>query len=669
MRLIDDMKVSRKVALTAGIILALLVVSSAIAVYGLTNAQSGFAGYRVMVQQTSAAASLQSLMLEARLGVRDFILSGTPEAAQTVRERTGTAVAVMAKAEELFTDPARRENVQKTTAAFLAYDTAFQEVAALQAGRNEHVAVMNHAGPQAEQLIAAVTVTERDKGNIDGLYAGAAATNHFLLARLYANRFLIDSRPEQADRALAEIASALSQIAAIDELIFDPDDKARIAELANLASIYGKAVAEAARQTAQRNAVMDDKLRPLGRTLSAQMATFQADNSAAQDALGAATGEETDLALVAGVAAAIVALLLGILSAIVVGRGIARPIQAMTSAMKRLADGDKGVDIPAKGRKDEVGEMAMAVQVFKDNMIRNDEMAAEQEREQAAREARAGRIESLTRDFDQAVAAVLAEVSAAAQQMQGTAASMSATAEETSRQASAVAAASEEASTNVQTVASAAEELSSSIEEIGRQVTQSTTITAKASADAERTNAQVDGLAQAAQKIGEVLGLIRDIAEQTNLLALNATIEAARAGEAGKGFAVVASEVKNLANQTAKATEQIGLQITGIQTETDQAVGAIQGIGRTISEINEIATAIAAAVEEQGAATQEISRNVQEAARGTQEVSSNISGVTRAAADTGSAAEQVNTSAGNLASQSDRLRKAVEGFLHGVRAA
>ncbi|HMA13620.1 MAG: methyl-accepting chemotaxis protein [Bacteroidota bacterium] len=352
-----------------------------------------------------------------------------------------------------------------------------------------------------------------------------------------------------------------------------------------------------------------------------------------------------------------------------IGRRVVKPIDEMTTAMATLAGGDKTVSVPHAGRADEVGAMADAVEVFRENMIRADELAAEQEKERAAREKRAQTIESLTRDFDDKVSAVLSQLGAATAQMQSTAASMAAIAEETNRQSSAVAAASGQASTNVQTVASAAEELSSSIQEISRQVSQSASIAGKARSDASNTNVQVEGLAGAAQKIGEVVSLIQDIAEQTNLLALNATIEAARAGDAGKGFAVVASEVKSLATQTAKATEDISAQITGIQSATGDAVGAIKGIVGTIGEINEIATTIASAVEEQEAATREISRNVQDAASGTQEVSGNIAGVTKAAGEAGSAADQVKSAAESLAGQSADLRQAIESFLAGVRAA
>jgi len=256
---------------------------------------------------------------------------------------------------------------------------------------------------------------------------------------------------------------------------------------------------------------------------------------------------------------------IGLALSVVVGRGIAGPIRAMTQAMDSLAKGDKATEIPARGRKDEVGHMAAAVQVFKDNMVKADRLAAEQAREREAREKRAQAIEALTRGFDQTVSGVLGSLASATSELQRTAESMSGTAEETNQQSTAAAAASEQASRNVQMVAAGAEELSASIAEIGQQVAQSNEIAGRAVKQADQTNDQVQGLAGAAQRIGEVVKLISDIAAQTNLLALNATIEAARAGEAGKGFAVVASEVKNLAMQTAKATEEISSQIGGMQ--------------------------------------------------------------------------------------------------------
>ncbi|BAE50610.1 Methyl-accepting chemotaxis protein [Paramagnetospirillum magneticum AMB-1] len=350
-------------------------------------------------------------------------------------------------------------------------------------------------------------------------------------------------------------------------------------------------------------------------------------------------------------------------------KSIAEPIIAMTAAMNRLADKDFAVAIPAVGRVDEVGRMASAMQTFKDNMLRSEQMESEQRAAQERNVARGKTIESLTRNFDEAVSSMLNAVSRASTDMEHAAQGMSATAEQTSRQAVMVAAATEEASSSVQTVASAAEELAASIHEIGRQVTQSSTVARMAAEEASKTNQTVNGLAESSARIGDVVSLINDIASQTNLLALNATIEAARAGDAGKGFAVVAGEVKNLANQTGRATEEISQQIAAVQEATRQAVDAIGGIVKRIEEINQISAAIASAVEEQSAATAEIARNVQQAASGTQEVSATIGGVTKAAEETGTAAVGVLGSIKSVNQQADALKGVVANFLTGVKSA
>ncbi|MDO8840339.1 MAG: methyl-accepting chemotaxis protein [Parvibaculum sp.] len=352
-----------------------------------------------------------------------------------------------------------------------------------------------------------------------------------------------------------------------------------------------------------------------------------------------------------------------------VARTITRPVSAMTGAMNMLAGGNHSVEIPATERRDEVGLMAKAVLVFKENMIRAKELAVKEAAAQEQRERRARAIDELTASFDNDVSAVLKTVASAATELQATSQNMSAIAEETSRQAVAVAGASDQASSNVQTVASATEELSSTVVEIGRQVTQSAEIAAQAVNEVTKTNDTVKSLAEAARRIGDVVQLINDIAAQTNLLALNATIEAARAGEAGKGFAVVASEVKSLANQTAQATEGITAQVSAIQNATDGAVTAMGSIGDIVGRVAEIATTIASAVEEQQAATQEIARNVQQAAQGTQEVTLNIAGVTEAAGSTGVATGQVLSAANELSQQSESLSARVDTFLVAIKAA
>jgi methyl-accepting chemotaxis protein len=350
-------------------------------------------------------------------------------------------------------------------------------------------------------------------------------------------------------------------------------------------------------------------------------------------------------------------------------RGVSVPIGTMTAAMRRLADRQMNTEVPGIGRGDEIGAMARAVQVFKDNMIEADRLAAAQEQERAAKERRSERMSALVQAFEAKVGDLAAALGSASTEMEATAQSMSATATQTNHQAAAVASAAEEASAAMQTVAASAEELSASISEISRQVAKSSQITAKAVEEARRTDAMVRTLAEGAQKIGQVVELITTIAGQTNLLALNATIEAARAGDAGKGFAVVASEVKGLANQTARATEEIGAQIGQIQVATREAVEAIKGIGGIIEEVSAIAMTIASAVEEQGAATAEIARNVQQTAQSTQGVTSNIAGVSEAANTTGAAASRVLSAAQQLSKRAEVLSREVTTFVEGVRAA
>ena len=351
-------------------------------------------------------------------------------------------------------------------------------------------------------------------------------------------------------------------------------------------------------------------------------------------------------------------------------RSISRPIEVMTSSMKKLAEGDAEVAIPNTTRRDEIGAMAGAVQVFKDNLIHTRRLEAETALARAAaEEQRKAGMRQMADAFEHAVGGIVGQVSSSATELQATAQTMTATATETASQSTTVAVAAEEASANVQTVAAAAEELGSSVQEIGRQVSGSSHLAQTAVGEADQTMHLVQALSQASARIGDMVGLISSIAGQTNLLALNATIEAARAGEAGRGFAVVAAEVKSLAAQTARATEEIGTQIGQIQSVTGEAVAAIGSITMRIREINGVSSSIAAAVEEQGAATQEIVRNVAQASIGTSEVTSNITGVAQASEETGAAASQVLSAASELSRQSEHPRDEVARFLNTVRAA
>ncbi|MBO6808559.1 methyl-accepting chemotaxis protein [Thalassospira sp.] len=500
--------------------------------------------------------------------------------------------------------------------------------------------------------------------------AGRVQAN-LLEARVSVKQFLLTGESAAAKNVDDRLASAITLN---DELValLDTDEMIEVAQVAGESlKAYRAAFAKVATMSAgdpARDQIVTDTLDTIGPMVAENLEDLKLTVKHEQDEIGPRAAKAASQAVIITAIVAGVALILGVFAAWKIGSGISRPIQQITDAMKELAGGNKQTDIPGQDRFDEIGDMSKAVLVFKENMIRAEELAAQEAEAVKRRERRAEKINELTADFDQDMSVILKALASAATEMQSTATGMSSTAEETSRQSSIVAAAAEQASTNVQTVASATEQLSASISEITQQVSQSSSVANRAVEDAEKTNTQIRGLAEAAQKIGDVVGLISDIAEQTNLLALNATIEAARAGDAGKGFAVVAAEVKNLATATSRATEDITNQITGIQNETDGAVTAIGTISSTIAEISEISATIASAVEEQGAATLEITRNVQEASVGTTEVTSNIVSVNEAAGSTGAAAEQVLSAASELSRESEGLRHKVEDFLAAVRA-
>ncbi len=372
----------------------------------------------------------------------------------------------------------------------------------------------------------------------------------------------------------------------------------------------------------------------------------------------------TMAAIVGGLALPVVVLIA------LVGNSISRRIRRLSDSMRSLADGNLSVAVPELDRRDELGDMGRAVQVFKENADARRRLETEQaDAVRRAEDDRRRSMDQLAARFEGTVGGMVRSVTTTTGALEQKVRAMSEAAEQTSRLAGVMATASTDTAANVQTVAAASQQLTGSIVEIGQQVSEASRVATDAVGMAQEATGRIGSLAEAVDRIGAVVGLINSIAGQTNLLALNATIEAARAGEAGKGFAVVASEVKALANQTAKATDEIGGQMSGIQVVTGQAVTEIQKVSAVIERLSAIATAISAAVEQQNAATAEIARSVQQAAAGTGEVSSSISGVTAASDESGRTARELTQALAGLSREAAGLTAQVGDFLATVRAA
>jgi methyl-accepting chemotaxis protein len=666
-----DRKINTKIAFGFGCVLLITAIISFMAYSAFGKVAHSFETYAMRVEGVGIARNLDREFVVLRRYVREFALSGEESNIKLAEQARSTVKEFISKGLATYKNQQRLEKMQDVSKEFEIYTKHFDKAVTLKREQSSLVKdVLDPSGAKLRTDIRQLQATATKNGASDVASLASEAVDQLMLVRLNANKLLARHEQSSADAAEKAFAGMQTALAGMDGATRTEEARKLFDEVKALAKKYHEGYLRAASLNHDIEGLVNGEMKNAADRVAADAEAIKVSGVADQTQI-----EHETLDLIAHTTSfvlwlAVIGLGIGAVLAWLIGRGISKPVSGMSSAMSAIAGGDKSIGIPGVGRKDEVGQMADTLLVFKKSLIETERLRVEQEQQKARAETeRKADMRRLADEFQSAVGNIVDTVSSASTELEAAAGTLTKTAETTQSLSSTVAAASEEASSNVNSVASASEELAGSVNEIARQVQESSRIAGDAVKQAHKTDGRIAELSQAAGRIGDVVKLITAIAEQTNLLALNATIEAARAGEAGKGFAVVAQEVKALAAQTAKATDEIGTQIAGMQSATQDSVAAIKEISGTINRISEIAAAIAAAVEEQGAATQEISRNVQQAAQGTAQVATNITDVNRGASETGSASSQVLSSARSLSTESNHLKVEVDRFLATVRAA
>jgi methyl-accepting chemotaxis protein len=658
-----------KVMLGFAAVLAVSAVSLIIAYLGFEHVSAAVTSYRNGVSEADLARNIDRELISYRSLLRYYVVTGKEDDAASALAAEVSLKEAIDRALSGTKKPSRREGLNRLADEFRNFSGIFAEI--LKVKRESALIVQNQLTRNANLLKYKLDDIGSSASNaeLQAIEFGTKQVNaQFQTVSSAASVFVINSDQAVASSALARLKFVENALGAVNSM----DDKI-IVELTEAKGFLAAYRDGLEKLVASARAVEDLVTRMSGSAgeimqgASAMKADLVSDQQRLETESDVMIGwaERLIIMLVA------VGTLLGALLAVVLGRGISRPMTVMCKAMRELAAGNFDVVLPGLGRGDELGEMAGAVEEFKMQAIAKAgrDAAAHEVQNHEAAAARRAELIRFADSFEAAVGSIVSNVSASASHLEQAAGILTRTAETTEGLSSQVAGASDEASGNIQSVASATEELSVSIDEIGRQANESSRIAEAAVGQAQETDGRIGKLSRAAQEIGEVVKLITAIAEQTNLLALNATIEAARAGEAGRGFAVVAAEVKSLASQTAKATDEISSHISGMQQATQESVASIKQIGETIAQISTIAGSIAGAVEQQGGATQEIARNVQNVAQGTRAAAANIVEVNRGATETGAASEEVLKSAKALSTESTRLRNELDRFMSNIRAA
>jgi methyl-accepting chemotaxis protein len=658
-----------RIAAGFGAILVLAVGTAIFAIFNAISLNRDFGVYRTVTNEAQRVEALTTDFTRLLVLVRDELQAAAPERVALIKDSTALLAGHIANAGEASVDDVRRESIDEIQASFAQFDAGLDELFRTRDNLQRLIAnEMQPAVDSASEFMGRIVYLAALDGDLDSSNAVSRALQDALLSQIAFTRYIAGDAHE-ANAAAANLTRATNQINDVEKNTMHAQRKVLLAGVQMQLLAYEEAMTRAIEQVGRLGEARSLLLGRTEQEINALTRAIVESAAGEARAIGEGTAAAATRTVMMTIAATGLLAALGIAIAFLIGRSIANPVAAMTGTMRELAQGNTAIAVPGRNRSDEIGAMAGAVEIFRQNAIEREKLTSESEAEALARANRQRAVEALIEDFRTSVGSMLEGVATNMSEMQATAHTLTTIATETAALSEETADASSDSSRNAATAAEAAESLSMAINEIARAVGLTTDVVGRATRAADETNGRVASLSKAAQKIGDVVGLIRDIAEQTNLLALNATIEAARAGEAGKGFAVVANEVKSLADQTAKATAEIGQQIGAIQGSTADAVANIEQIAEIMKEVSEHTTSIAAAVEEQGASTGEITRNVQRSAASSQRVASNVDTVKISTGETTRSANEVLMAAGSASEETEKLRLSIDQFLTRVAAA
>jgi methyl-accepting chemotaxis protein len=654
-RWISAFSIKTKLAAGFACVLTILLAVAGIGYWRFLGVADSLGSYVERVGLVAASRDIDQSFSELRRHTREFAYTGNQDEASAAAKASEQVRVNIARGAAIAENPELHRRMEEIAAQFTDYQKGIDEVFALKRSQDRVVfETLDPTGTNARSDFDTLIASASRVGNRDGANLARDGQQALMLLRLNGTK-VIDRRRDDVAAKKAELAEAnlTRLIGMMDAAGVGSADAPAFDTLRQHLSGYVAAYHEAIRLNAELDQRVNGSMRRDAETLAAAAAAVNESGIADERAIeattlsGLAATETLLLVLTAG------GLVLGLVAAWLIGSGISRPVLRMTAAMRRLASGELEVEVPATDRGDEVGRMAEAMLVFRQNAREASRLQGEAERVRAAKDRRQAAMDECTQDFGTSASGVMATLSDAAGTMRQTADDMAKAARRTRETASQTAVGSVSAAQNVGAVAAAAEQMSASIHEISQQIARATQAAQEAVERASMTDDKVGGMAAAAERVGDVVRLISDIAGQTNLLALNATIEAARAGDAGKGFAVVAGEVKALAAQTAKATGEIAAQIATIRGATGEAVSAVREVRSSIEQVSEVASAIAAAVEEQTATTREIASNAQA-------VLVSAQAATQAMQDVSAVSESTEAASGSVLHRADEVGKTAD---------